>query len=453
MGSIISPGLGSGLDVAGIVEKLVQAEGAPKTVQLNRQEAKVQAKLSALGTLRSALAKFRDTLSAISDLDKFQGRKVTSSKPELIAATATSSAVPGSFTVEVVQLARAHKVQSQPHPADTSIGTGTLTIAIGEDQFEVVIDEANASLAGIASSINASPAGARVQATVINGVDGAVLALSSRTTGEANAFTVSQTGDLAALVAGLDVVEQGRDAEALVDGVSVTSATNTLSEAIKGVELSLLAEGEDDTKTASVTIAYDRAAARKTIDDLVKAYNGVIDAVASVANYDAETRQGGPLFGDAGVRNIVQQLRRELSSAVAGLDSSFDTLNEIGISAQLDGKLTVDTARLDAAFEANFDAVGTLFASKDTGVAVRLDALLKPYLGSGGVLDARTASLKASIDDIGDQREALSRRLEGLHERYLRQFNALDGLLAQLQSTSNFLSQQLSRLPDIKLPD
>src|SRR5690606_36928575 len=172
-----------------------------------------------------------------------------------------------------------------------------------------------------------------------------------------------------------------------------------------------------------------------------------------LASYNAETRTGGPLFGDAGLRNIVFQLRRELSTATAGVDAVMDTLAEIGITADIDGKLSVDAAKLDNAFAADFDGIGQLFAAEGEGLAVRLDALLDPYLETGGVFDTRTSSLKSVIDDIGDRREVLNERLAALQARYMRQFNALDGLLAQLQSTSNFLSQQLSKLPGIALFD
>ena len=138
----------------------------------------------------------------------------------------------------------------------------------------------------------------------------------------------------------------------------------------------------------------------------MKSYNDVVDAIKSVSSYNLETKQGGPLFGDAGVRNIVFQLRRELTSNVAGLTGPFDMLAEIGISADLNGKLSVDSADLDAAFTANFDAVGELFATDKVGVAVKLDALLAPYLDSDGVLEARTTGLKTSIAVIAERREA-----------------------------------------------
>jgi flagellar hook-associated protein 2 len=439
MGSIVSSGVGSGLDVQSLVSQLVQAEGQPKSLRLDAEEAKVQSKVSALGSLRSALATFRDTVATLKSLDKFQGRQVALASPDFFSATATSAAVPGTYSIEVEQLATAQKLQSTAFAAATTVvGTGTLSIATGGQNFDVVIDDSSNTLAGIAKAINQSAAGAKVLATVITGNGDARLTLTSRTIGAANAMTITQSGGdggLAGLAypgVGMTELAAALDARAVVDGVIVTSTSNTLSGAITGVDITLKAENADD-ETTDLTVGYNKTAAKTTIDSFAKAYNAVIDAVKAVASYDAEKKSGGPLFGDAGVRNLVYQLRRELTSNVTGLSGAFDMLGEIGVTAALDGKLSVDAADLDAAFATNFDAVGDLFAAKDVGVAVRLDKLLEPYLATDGVFDARSAGLKTSIADINDRREALNVRLTALQTRYTKQFNALDTLLALIK--------------------
>jgi flagellar hook-associated protein 2 len=455
MGSIVSSGVGSGLDIAGLVQQLVQAEGGPKTLRLDAEEAKVQGKLSALGTLRSALATFRGTVATLKDIAKFQGRSVALSTPDFLSATAGATAVPGTYSIEVEQLAAAHKLQSTNFAsAATVVGTGTLRITTGGQIFDVEIGSLSNTLSGIAAAINSSAAGSRVVATVINGAGESRLTISSRESGAANAMTITQSGGDGGLVAltyppsgsGMTQLQQALNAQARIDGILVTGTSNTIGGAIAGVDVTLLEQNEDD-ETTTLTVGFNRTAARKTIDDFAKAYNAVVDAINSVSSYDAETRQGGPLFGDAGVRNIVHQLRRELTSNATGLTGPFDMLAEIGITADLTGKLSVDAADLDAAFTADFDSIGELFATSEVGVAVKLDRLLAPYLDSGGIFDTRTAGLKTTIDDINERRVALGTRLEALQARYTKQFNALDSLLAQLQSTSGFLTQQLSRLP------
>src|SRR5690606_19940152 len=147
------------------------------------------------------------------------------------------------------------------------------------------------------------------------------------------------------------------------------------------------------------------------------------------------------------LRNLVAQLRRELSSALGASDAPFSLLVEIGVETELSGKLKLDGTKLDAAFDRDFDAVGRLFAEDETGLAARMGLLLEPYLSSGGVFDNRTDGYKKTIERIGEGREALGQRLARLEERLFRQFNALDSLLAQLNSTSNYLAQQLDGLP------
>jgi flagellar hook-associated protein 2 len=462
-GTITSNGTGSGLDVQGIVQKLVAAEGAPQSTRLDAAEASAQAKLSALGSLRSALSSFQDSLAKVKDLTTFQGRTVVLSSEEFLSATASSTAVPATYSVEVEQLAQAQKLQSTSFPSSsTVVGTGTLTITSGGKTFNVVIDSTNNTVAKIAAAINSSDAGTKVVATVINGANGtATLTLTARTSGTANALTVSQAGGDGGLAAiqypqgaglGLTQIGQPLDAKAKIDGVEVTSATNTITGAIDGLQIDLH-KANDPGDTSTVTVRYDQPGSRKLIDALVKSYNGVVDAVKSVASYDASAQKAGPLFGDLGVSNLVDQLRRALGSPVSGVDSSVNMLTKIGMTFDLDGHLSVDGTKLDAALTANFKDVGTLFADKNVGVGARLESMLDPYLESGGIFDGRNDSLKASISDIGDQRQQLSNRLDALQARYLKQFNALDTLLAQMQSTSNFLTQQLSNLPGFTFSD
>ena len=180
-------------------------------------------------------------------------------------------------------------------------------------------------MAKIAAAINSSAAGDKVVATVINGANGtATLTLTARTTGTANALTLSQAGGDGGLAAiqypqsggsGLTQISEPLDARAKIDGVEVTSATNTITGAIDGVQIDLQ-KANDPGDTSTVTVQYDQPGARKLIDSLVKSYNGVVDAVKSVASYDASAQKAGPLFGDLGVNNLVDQLRRVLGSPV-----------------------------------------------------------------------------------------------------------------------------------------
>ena len=411
-GTVTSNGTGSGLDVQGIVQKLVAAEGAPQSTRLDAAEAAAQAKVSALGSLRSALSSFQDSLAKVKDLTTFQGRKVVLSSEEFLSATASSTAVPATYSVEVEQLAQAQKLQSTSFASSSAVvGTGTLTITSGGKTFNVVIDSTNNTVAKIAAAINSSDAGTKVVATVINGANGtATLTLTARTTGTANALTVSQTGGDGGLAAiqypksggsGLTQISRAarRESEDRRHGSDERDEHDHWSD--DGVQIDLH-KPNDLGDTSTVTVQYDQPGARTLIDSLVKSYNGVVDAVKSVASYDASAQKAGPLFGDLGVSNLVDQLRRVLGSPVTGVDSSVNMLTKIGVTFDLDGHLSVDGTKLDAALTANFKDVGTLFADKNVGVG------------------ARTRQHARSLPRVRRRIRRTQRQPEGVHLRHRR---------------------------------
>ncbi len=463
MGSVITSGIGSGLDIQGLVSQLVAAEGAPQTVRLNRQEAALQGKLSALGSLRSALAEFQTALESLKDLDTFRGRTVTLSNADFVSVAASSNAAPGRFSLEVEQLASSQRLASSAFAdQDSVVGTGTLTITVGGASFAVEIDANNSTLAGIRDAVNNATDNTGVVANVINAVDGSRLVLSATETGVANSLTVTEAdgdGGLLTLVydpdnaiTNLTEIDPAQDARVLIEGFAVEGSSNTLSGAVDGLDIVLLAQNAPGDET-DVTVGFDRAGATASIEALVDSYNALVDAVAGLTSFDVETETAGPLLGDITVRNLTVRLRRELGAAAVGLSGPFSSLIDLGVTAELDGKLAIDSDKLDAALDQDFDAIGTLFSATEVGIAARLDALVDPYLASGGLLDTRTDGLNASIKDIGDRRESLDERLAAVEARLFDQFNALDTLLAQLQSTSNFLTQQLANLPGVVIFD
>src|SRR6056297_895790 len=454
MASITSTGIGSGLDVGGIVEQLVAAEGQPAQQRFARQEARAQSELSAYGTLKSALSDFRDQLDGMQSLNSLLTRKASSGNEELFAVVPDETAIPASYSVEVVQLAEAAKLASGAFAdSDAVVGTGTLTIGVGALSFDVEITEENNTLAGIRDAINAAVDNAGVSATIVNADAGSYLILSGTKTGASREVSVSQAGgdgglaaltyDAAAGTGSLNQSQAAQDAQVRIDGFDVFSETNTVTGAIDGVSIDLLDAAPGETNDA--VIEYDVAAVRSTVTDFVESYNELVDTVGSLTSYNQETQQGGPLLGDATLRGLEAQLRREFSTPAGNSQSPFGTLAEIGVSLQIDGKLAVDDTRLDEALGTNFQDVGRLFAGEQ-GFATRLFDRVDRVLADDGAIETRTEGLNNRIEGIEEQRESLNRRLEAL-ERLLRQFNALDSLVSQLNNTSSFLAQQLANLP------
>ena len=455
MASIISSGIGSGLDIAGLVQNLVAAEAAPVETRIGKQEARVQAKLSAFGSLKSALSQFRDKLEVMKSLDTFLTRAGSSGNEDLFSVTVGQSALPAKYSVEVVQLAQTQKLSSAAFAApDTVVGTGTLNIVVGTEAFNIEITDQNNTLAGIRSAINDALENTGVSATIVSADAGSYLILSGEKTGVANSMVITQSGGDGGLSAleydpgnGLNSLSQitaAQDALVRIDGLDIASDSNLIDGAIEGVTIQLLQENPGFTD--ALTVANDHEAVRKSIDEFVTSYNNLVSTFDQLTNYNAEADLAAPLLGDSTIRGIRDQIRREFSVNVTDIDATFGSLSEIGVEIQLDGKLAVVDDDLNSVLESDFSKLGQLFANSD-GYATRLFEMVDGFLKPDGIIDTRTKGLNTTIDDISDQREALGDRLLSLEARLLRQFNALDSLVGELSSTSNFLTQQLNNLP------
>ncbi len=452
MGSIVSTGIGSGLDIESLVKQLITAEGAPTSTRLDTQEAKIQAKLSAFGSLRSAIDTLSTSIASLKDLSRFQARAVSTADDKILTATADSTAVPGTYQVEVERLAQAAKLRSGPYASgDTVVGTGTLTLKLGTSTIVLTIDSTHNTLGQIRDAINAVTGSPGITATIVTGTDGAHLVLTGAQTGAANAITVTQAdgdGGLAGLVydpansiTNLTQLQAAVDSRVVIDGLALEGPTNSVTSAVTGLTFNLAGVSDPDA-TTTIGVTFDKAATTKAVNDFAKAYNALFSGLKQLASFDATTKVAGPLLGDSTLRDFMTAVRRSFTSNVS-TGTTYTNLSQIGLSFGFDGTISVDATKLGTAIDGNFDAVGKLFASTD-GIATRLDKVVSQYTTSGGLIEARTKGLQDSISDIADQRTALQTRLDSLQTRLRSQFNAMDTLVAQLKSTSNFLTQQLS---------
>lgn len=390
--AITSMGIGSGLDIQSLVTQLVAAERAPAENRLNKQEFRLSTELSALGSLKGALSSFHASLSGLRSLYSFNQRTASSSDDALFTATASTDAMPASYDVEVTALAQAHKLASGPvADAQAAYGTGTLTFQFGDPALpaqSVTIDATNDSLEGIRDAVNDADIG--VRASIINGDAGYQLVFVSEKTGVDNSLKVTVTDDdlghtdatgLSALTYDPGVTENmtqmtaAQDANVLIDGISVTRSTNTVSDAIEGVTLQLESAAVGTVET--LTIKSDTAKANTAVKGFVDGYNALVNAMNSLSSYDAESGQAGVLLGDATLRGIRSQIATVLGSAIEGLSGGYRSLADLGIATQNNGTLSLDSSKLSDALSNDFDAVGRLFA--DAGQTS--DPLVN-YLGS-----------------------------------------------------------------------
>lgn len=440
MASISSPGIGSGLNVTQLVAQLVAAERAPEDRRLQALESNARADLNAFGTLRNALTALRTANTALNAAAAASpGRRATVEKDAGFTASADGTAAAGRYSIEVRSLAAAEKRQSAAVAAASDLGTGTLAFTVDGETFNVSLGPTT-TIAQLRDAINTATGGRGLSATVVNGDSGSVLVLNAAKAGSAGAITVNATGSIATFTAGLTVTTPAADALVDVDGVLRTSSSNRLTDLIAGVTLDL-------TKAAvgtrfSLDVGTDSGNVRSAVQAFVSAYNTAIGALRSAGAYNPETRQGGPLLGDAAVRGLTQQLRGAVGDA-------FGALSTLGIRGSKDGSLTLDTARLDAALAADPSAVRRVFDQSVAGSLGKVlgDRLEGAVAANTGLIDSRTKSLNDRVRDVASSRQRLDVRIGKIEDNYRRQFTALDGLVAQLQSTQSFLTQELARLP------
>lgn len=457
MASITSAGIGSGLDVASLVSQLVAAERAAPDSRIANAESKAQTTLSAIGAFRSALAGFEDAAKALRDGAVLK-QAATSSNTGLLNATISSTAAVGSYSVEVLQLAKVHKLASAPYGSSSdSIGQGRLTLTSGSESFSIEIGPEQDSLAGLRDAINNASDNPGIRATLLNTAAGVRLTLTATTTGEAGAVTVaaetlagdpilpSGTGlDAFSYSSGneqLEQVDAAQNASIKIDGYSFTSSTNVFANAVDG--LSFAASKAEPGTTFTVTVAQDQEAAKTAVQNFVTRYNVLNAAISTYTRFDAATQTAGPLLGDATVRSLTQQARAILSRSVG--EGSVQNLSQIGVTAASDGSYRLDPAKLSTTLQSDPSAVHGLFNADGIGGA--LVELTKGYLDTDGRIAGKQDSLNAQLKDLSKQRTALDRRIDSVEARYRAQFTALDTLISQLRTTSSYLTQQLAALP------
>jgi flagellar hook-associated protein 2 len=468
-GTLSAAGVGSGLDVKGLVSQLMAVEQRPLTLLAN-QQASYQAKLSGLGSVQGSLSALQTVAQSLQTAGS-AAYSTSVSDSTVLSATADSTAASGNYALQVTKLAQVQKlVSAAPGLADTSstVGLGSatsITITLGTTSGTPVdgqyasagfvadpartpvtlsIDSSNNTLAGIRDAINAANAG--VTASIINDGSSAPyrLALTSNNSGAASSMQLTVSGEAAVKsLVGFDPTEASqslsetqtaRNALLTVDGVSVSSASNSVAGAIQGVTLNLTKE-----TTSAVTVAVQRSSSQLSaaLSSLVSAYNSANKAMAGAS------AKGAVLQGNSTVLGIQRQVRA-LLGGVQSVSGSYTTLSQLGISFQKDGSLALDASKLNLALSADVVSASALALALGSAVKTFADGLL----GFSGPIPTATAGINRSITDIGTQRVKLQSRLDATQVRYQKQFRALDTLMSGMNTTATFLTQQLGNLPN-----
>lgn len=462
----VSTGINSGLPISDLVTAMVNAEKAPKEAQLARLSTSTTTKLSGLGQLNSALGEFQTALKDLNSATLFEKRTATSSNTSALTATAGKTASAGNYQVTVDNLASASKVATKALDGTFKSGDSdeVLSVKLGESGTAIDVKiTAGSDLASIRDQLNTALKGKGVTVSTINDPASGKsrLVFSGNETGNGKDVMVSGSGDLAGLsvdgrnklVTGDDsaagYIVQAANAKFSIDGLALTSPTNSIKGAIADVNFELLAATEKD-KPLTLKVGEDNAGVKAGVKKFVDAYNKLINTSNDLTRVTKVGEDGTPLVGglvgDSTVRNLLGGIRNELVNPVGG--DGVKVLADLGITTQKDGTLKIEDAKLDAALKDNFDAVGSFFVG-DTGLAKRLDGQVAAYSQTGGILSQRMQALESTRTDIKKQTENLNLRVEKMQTRLLAQFNAMESLIGQLNGTSSQLQSTLSNLPGV----
>jgi flagellar hook-associated protein 2 len=403
---ISSVGLGSGLDVNSIITGLMGVEKKPLTA-VAQQKSAYQSKISAYGTMKSSLSLFQSSISALSNIAKFNVQTATSANTSIFTASSDGTATNGDHAITVNQLAKSHKLASGTFDNITdTVNTGTLNIAFGsydpsnnnrftanpdKSPLSITINNSNRTLAGVRDAINA--ANASVTASIVNNGSGNQLVLTSTDTGQVNSMKISGISQLAYdkssgstsssggytyTIGGITItvggsngndngnnndfteVQAATNALLNVDGVDVSKASNTVTDVINGVTLNLLSTSSSNS--INLHIASNQNDVKASVSSFVDAYNKLDTTLRSLTKFDSTGKASGVLLGDGTARSVVNQIKSVMTKAI-NTTGGLTTLSQIGITFQRDGQLALDSTKLTAAMNTNFGDIATLFTS------------------------------------------------------------------------------------------
>lgn len=470
MATISSVGVGTnGLNVKDIISKLVELEKAPLT-KLGVEAATVKTKISAYGQIKSMVSTLQDAASKLTSVTGWNGVSTTSSDSKFVSATAVGGTLPTTFSVEVQSLAKAQATASAALlPVGGALGAGTLRLELGKwsvspasftpgaGQPVDITVSASDKLSDVASKINGSNAG--VTASILSDASGERLLLRSKSTGEEFGFRLSVTegadtdplsagntdaSGLSRLVAGSTVTQVAANAKATVNGIAVSSATNTFASTVSGVTFKA-----EQVTTAPIEIAVgkDQSAIQSNIDGFVKAYNAINELLQDATKYDAKTKSAGLLQGDSTAVALQNSLRNAIQSVTSG-GGAFQRLADVGITQQLGGNLAVDTAKLNKALTEKPDDVKDLFRStgggKADGIAVQLKALTTNLLSNDGFFKSKDDTLQLNLKRNSQDQTRVAEKVDSFEKRITRRYNALDTQLSSLNGLNTYISQQVA---------
>lgn len=465
MASISSLGIGSGLDLNGLLDKLSTAE-QQRLTPYTTQQTSYNAKLTAYGTLKSSLEKFDNLSKELAKPEFFNN--TTTSTHDQFGVTTTAKSVPGNYSVEVLHLAQPQTLTTTADIKDQAEKLGTtgasdrsISITAGNPPKEVKIPlgDDQTSLLEMRDAINGAKAG--VNATIMRVGDNEYkLAISSSTTGESNTVKVQVNNDdkLGAILNydgtsstnSMKETVKGQDAQVTINGTSIKRSTNSIADALQGVTLDLKTTTKPG-EPQNLVVTADKSGSSDKVKAWVDSYNSLLDTFNSLTKYtpvksgEAQNAKNGALLGDNTLRGVQSSIKSALSAAQDNPD--LKGLGNLGITTNTKtGKLELDSDKLKKALDEKPDQVAKFFAGdgKETGMATEIHNEIQNYIKAGGVIENSTKSINTNLDRLNTQITRVTESIQSAIDRYKQQFVQLDTMMSKLNGTSTYLTQQFA---------
>lgn len=450
----------------------LQAAEETKLTAIAKQKTTYDAQITGYGKLQSALTTLQTAAAKLAKTDTWNSTSVSSTNTAF-SAISTSSANVGDVTINVSKIAKGQVLTTAPGTIDsntkqlggtTGSNSRTLTITqAGADSkpLTVTLADGDTSLNGIAKAINA--ANGNVSASVVKADNGDYrLMLTSKTTGTDSDMTVTVAGDdtLNAVIgsAALNVQVKSQNAVINVNGIQIVRQSNTITDALPGVTLTLKAPSTADE---TLTIARSTDDNKKAITEWVNAYNSLQSTIAALTKYEppavgatAQSSNNGVLMGDSTIRGVQSDLRALLTNVQSG---SYAIMAQLGITQDpvkgadgAIGNLKIDDKKLTKILTDDPAGVQAYFVGdgKKTGFATQMNNtltdMLSTSIGKEGVIQNAKDGINATLKSIGKRYDAMELTIEATMARYKKQFNDLDKLVTKFNGTATYLTQQFS---------
>ena len=456
-------GAGSDIDSKSLVQALVDAERAPKEASLNNKISRSESQISAFGQVLSSLGSLSTAFSALNDVSDFadytvnvNGALALDGSPAY-SVTANTDVEAGINEIIVSSVATKDRWTSaagyaatttainggNPFSMDVTIDGTTTTVSVTDPTPQGVVDAMNDADLGIEASLVNTGAASDPYTILFSGQLGAD-----------NAFTVTNTSSVGTTLAMTSQVSTASNAQLVVNGVAIERTSNTVTDAIDGVTLTLSAA---TAGISTIAVQQDKAGVETKIRALVDTYNEVKATFRTMMDPDSSDEFGGIFSGNSSFRLVTDRVARLFSDPSSTATDDMTYLSDLGISFDRYGDLVINEDRLTSALADNFDDIisilsadtenQTIYGDVDRGIAGDAIQSLTELMSNDGTIMTQSRSLSSKIDDYEQDLADLDRRMSQIYDRYLAQFTAMETAIDQFNTTKDYLKSAIEGLP------